>query len=252
MKRGRGIAQTEEYYAETRYTASGNQCRLFGVSSRRVHLRTIYCFISSDVLLSSRYDLVNTNRNWIQANAYCKHHYRAKLVMINSQADQLRLQAYLETLDGQPVLCCTHTHTRTHARTHTHTPSRLTGLCPGLPGWAGTRKVKPVWILLKQETHSGSGISWAICKSAPCPRQITTPAPHNSVFYRPDALPAGQPTASKHWRHYSRFLCCNGTLTQSSKTRCNLFFLGWQQYYAAFRKQTVHRFLPRYAMHPRY
>jgi len=26
----------------------------------------------------------------------------------------------------------------------------------------------------------------------------TTPAPHCSVFYRPDALPATQPTASKH------------------------------------------------------
>ena len=47
---------------------------------------------------------------------------------------------------------------------------------------------------------SGSGISWAICKSAPCSRQITTPLPHHSVFYRPDALPAAQPTASKHWR----------------------------------------------------
>ena len=31
------------------------------------------------------------------------------------------------------------------------------------------------------------------------PRQVTTPAPHHSVFYRPDALPAAQPTASKHW-----------------------------------------------------
>ena len=30
--------------------------------------------------------------------------------------------------------------------------------------------------------------------------QITTPAPHDSVFHRPDALPAAQPTASKHWR----------------------------------------------------
>ena len=43
-----------------------------------------------------------------------------------------------------------------------------------------------------------SGISWNICKSAPRSRQITTPAPHYSVFYRPDALPAAQPTASKH------------------------------------------------------
>jgi len=32
--------------------------------------------------------------------------------------------------------------------TNTHT--RLTALRPGLPGWAGTRKVKPTWILLKQ------------------------------------------------------------------------------------------------------
>jgi len=30
--------------------------------------------------------------------------------------------------------------------------------------------------------------------------QTTTPAPHHSVFYRPDALPATQPTASKHWQ----------------------------------------------------
>ena len=96
--------------------------------------------------------------------------------------------------------------------THTHTHTRLTTLFPGLPGWAGTRKVKPIWILLKQETVSGNGISWAICKSAPHSRQITMPAPHCSdFFYRPDALPAAQPTASKHWRqvlkHYVSIKC---------------------------------------------
>ena len=82
-----------------------------------------------------------------------------------------------------------------NSRTHTHT--RLMALCPGLPGWAGTRKVKPVWISLKQETVSGSGILWAICKSAPRSSQITMPVPHRSVLYRPDALPATQPTASE-------------------------------------------------------
>ena len=51
---------------------------------------------------------------------------------------------------------------------------------------------------LKQETVSGSGISWAVCKSVPHSRQTTTPAPHHSVFYRPDALSAAQPTVSKH------------------------------------------------------
>ena len=67
--------------------------------------------------------------------------------------------------------------------THTHT--LLTALCPGLPRWAGTRTIKPIWILLKQETVSGSGISWAICKCALRSRQINMPAPHHSVFYRP-------------------------------------------------------------------
>ena len=78
--------------------------------------------------------------------------------------------------------------------THTHT-QRLTALCPGLPGWAGTRKVKPIWILLKQETVSGSGISWATCKSAPRSRQITMPVPHHSVFLQA-GCPSCRPTNS--------------------------------------------------------
>jgi len=89
----------------------------------------------------------------------------------------------------------------TNCKNIQHTHIRLTALFPGLPGSAGTRKVKPIGILLKQEIVSGSGINWAICKCAPCSRQITTPTPHQSVFYRPDALPAAQPTASKHWRY---------------------------------------------------
>ena len=66
--------------------------------------------------------------------------------------------------------------------THTHTHTHLTSLCPGLCRWASTRKIKQIWILLKQETVSGSSISWAICKSAPRSRPITMPAPHHSVF----------------------------------------------------------------------
>ena len=72
------------------------------------------------------------------------------------------------------------THARTHAHTHTHT--RLTALFPKLPRWAGTRKVKPVWILLMQETVSGSGISWAVCKSASRSRQITHQEPTTQFF----------------------------------------------------------------------
>ena len=95
--------------------------------------------------------------------------------------------------------CMNHSYINTLYNTHTR--PCLTALCPELLGSASTRKVKPIWILLKQETVSGSDNSWAICKSAPRSRQITTPASHHPVFYRPDALPATQPTASKHWRH---------------------------------------------------
>jgi len=59
--------------------------------------------------------------------------------------------------------------------------------------------------LPEQEIVSGSGISWAICKSATRSRHITTPASYHSVFYRPDALPAAQPTASKHWRLFKPY-----------------------------------------------
>ena len=91
-------------------------------------------------------------------------------------------------------------HSRCYTTTHL-----LAALFPGLPRWAATRKVKPIWILLKEETVSGNGISWTIyyrdddilyTSSAPCSTQITMPAPHRPVFYRLDALPAAQPTAS--------------------------------------------------------
>jgi len=83
---------------------------------------------------------------------------------------------------------------------HTHTHP-FNGPFSGTTQVNRYQKGKPIWILLNQETVSGSGISWAICKSTPCSRQTTTPAPHHSVFYRPDALPATQPTVSKHWKH---------------------------------------------------
>jgi len=108
--------------------------------------------------------------------------------MMSSNVSEFRYKLY------NPAI-----YSRNDWGTHTHTHTRLTAPCAGLPGWAGTRKVKPVWILLDQETVSGSGISWAICfsTSLQTDNHASTPL---SVFYRPDALPAAQPTASKHWR----------------------------------------------------
>ena len=123
---------------------------------------------------------------------------RTTQVSLYQKVEPIWILLKQETVSGSGIswAICKSALTGLSKATHTHT--RLTALCPGLPGSAGTRKVKPIWILLKQETMSGSGISWAVCKSAPRSRQITMPAPHCSVFYRPDALPATQPTASKH------------------------------------------------------
>jgi len=65
---------------------------------------------------------------------------------------------------------CTHArmHARMHARTHTHTTILR-------PSWTLSRttpvsrhqKGQTNLDLLEQEIMSGSGISWAICKSAP-------------------------------------------------------------------------------------
>ena len=59
--------------------------------------------------------------------------------------------------------------------THTHTHTRITALFPGLPGSAGTTKVKPILILLKQKTVSGSDISWAICILLQTDNHASTP-----------------------------------------------------------------------------
>ena len=79
-------------------------------------------------------------------------------------------------------------------KTETHTSVlRPSGLCLGLPRWAGTRKVKPIWILLKEETVSDSGISWAMCKSAPWPR-VPESQTHNHASTPPlSFLKAGCP-----------------------------------------------------------
>jgi len=48
------------------------------------------------------------------------------------------------------------------------------------------------------------------------------PAPHHSIFYRPDAIPAAQPTASKHWRHWINSVNMNIMITNSNEILCTL------------------------------
>ena len=94
------------------------------------------------------------------------------------------------------IVTCNHTHTHTHAHAHTHT-HMFNGPFSGTTQVGRYHKGKTN-LDFTEARDSGNGISWAICKSAPCSRQITMPAPNHSIFYRPDALPAAQPIVSKH------------------------------------------------------
>ena len=72
---------------------------------------------------------------------------------------------------------------------------------------------------------SGSGISWDICKSAPSSRQITTPAPHRSVFLQA-GCPCCRPTNSvkalkAKCRHAMKLILCrmHGQFTSTTTRR---------------------------------
>ena len=146
--------------------------------------------------------------------AFCLTFWRSAfiitLLVTAKLTDILKTKCKRNKLTKSHTHTHTHTHTRARARTrtrtrtrahahahaHTHIHTRLTALFQGLPGWAGTRKVKAFYLSKRQWVAVASAGTYA--RSAPCSRQITTPAPHHSVFYRPVALPATQPTVSKH------------------------------------------------------
>jgi len=75
--------------------------------------------------------------------------------------------------------------------------THLTALCLGLPGWAGTRKTNLDFTEARDSEWQWHQLGhMQVCTSLQTDNHSSTP-PH-TVFYRPDALPAAQPTASKH------------------------------------------------------
>ena len=96
------------------------------------------------------------------------------------------------TLLNDPL--CTHIHT------HTHTFN--SPFFQDYPGEPGTKKGKTNLDFTEardsewQRHHLGH---MQVCISLQTDNHASTPP---LSFYRPDALPAAQPTASKHWRHY--------------------------------------------------
>jgi len=103
-----------------------------------------------------------------------------------------------------------------------------------------TRKVKPIWI-------DWSKRQWvAVASTRPYAnlRQITTPAPHHSVFYRPDALPAAQPTKHLAWTCVLfLFFDMQCTCTSSRERRvcksCLAYWWHWQWHWADCGQRAV-------------
>jgi len=77
--------------------------------------------------------------------------------------------------------------------------NRLTALFPGPPGWAGAGRELLDFIVqgkFSRGRHTDHPAGYHSIRTNQCP-----PPPSPSLFYRPDALPATQPTVSKHlWK----------------------------------------------------
>ena len=153
----------------------------------------------------------NANVKLVVTSKACGHWIHSICHLIGSLLTKVRL----------PLNTHTHTHPFNGPLSRTTRVSRY-------------QKGKPVWILLKQEMASGSGISWAVCKSAPC------------------SLPPNQQRQStegtEHWRYWrlplkwclciatcTKFQCCSDDVcfVIVLLSRCSVwckrkwFFIDW-------------------------
>ena len=86
--------------------------------------------------------------------------------------------------------------TQTHC-VHTHTHNRFMALFPGPPGWASAT-TELLDFMAQRKINGGRHTDHPARLHSIWTNQC--PPPPSPIFYRPDALPATQPTVSKHWR----------------------------------------------------
>jgi len=149
-----------------------------------------------DQLIATWTDLRRSQRHWSHSNK--RHNTSTPTHIVNSFQWHLKTHLIRAGFSGAPrgkLLRCTY-----DSLVWLHTHTCLTTLFPGLPGWAGSRKVKTN--LDFTETRD-SEWQWhqlghmQVCTLLQTDNYARTPP---LSFYRPDALPAAQPTVSKHWR----------------------------------------------------
>ena len=106
------------------------------------------------------------------------------------------------------------------AKTHTHT---FNGPLSGTTRVSRYQKGKTNLDFTEARDSGGSGISWAICKSAPRSRQITTPTSHHSIFTgRMPFLPPNQQRQSTEGKDNCREM---GLRLLKRRCRGNQLFL---------------------------
>jgi len=85
-----------------------------------------------------------------------------------------------------------------------HNHNRFTAFFPEPPGWAGERE-KNFWTLWCKERLTEADITQTIRLGATLSRLTSAHLHHPPLFYRPDALPAAQPTVSKQMLYIKRY-----------------------------------------------
>jgi len=101
--------------------------------------------------------------------------------------------------------------------------NRFTTLFPGPPGWAGARRELLDFMVQgkinrgRHTDHPADGLTSALLHQTP-------------IFYKPDALPAAQPTVSKHRRQlyhwqYRQLKCIKNDNYYSVQMACVMYYI---------------------------
>jgi len=104
--------------------------------------------------------------------------------------------------DNEPRSLTRNTHTHTHTPSHAHRHNRFTALFSGPPGSAGVRR-ELLDFMVQRKINRMSETDTLTIRPGATPSGLSSAHLHHPPFYRPDALPAAQPTVSKHWRQQS-------------------------------------------------
>ena len=145
-----------------------------------------------------RMDWGEANNKHLTARAVTALHSPLKRCTIRHTASMSKMFLFLQH-------ACAHTHTHTHTRTHTHThpfngplsgSTRVSRYQKGKTNldFTGARDSEWQWHQLGDRQ---------VCTSLQIDNHTSTSL--LKFFYRPDAIPAAQPTVSKHWRHFYFF-----------------------------------------------